>query len=253
MSDKLLTIKEAADYLKVHWQTVRNYVQTGKIKAAKVGRRIRILESDLKVLLGVMENKKQELEVEIRFLTKNRQKIEGRLLKLGAKVVCQGHVIDHWYIPSDIKNIDEKNDFYESGRGYGLRVREQDNGYTGKIVATLEVKRLAYPYKHDTCIEQEMGIDSYEEADKLLRLINHKEMTTLDKDRLVYKLDDYKVVIDDIRGYKVGVEIELMTDENRENVLPRLRRIAGQIGLDTSKEITEKSVTFLYMQEYSKF
>lgn len=247
-----MTIKEAADYLKIHWQTVRNYVQTGKVKAAKVGRRVRILESDLE---NWLQNKTKEdvREVEIRFMTNDRKKLERNLLKMGAKIVYQGHVIDHWYVPNEIKNMEQKNEWFDSARGFGLRVREQDNGYSGKITATLEVKRLATPNHHEVCIEQELGIDSYDEADKLLRLMNQKEMTVLDKDRLVYKIGNVKVVIDDIKNFKVGVEIEEMTTEDPKVVVPRLKKLAEKIGLNIKQEITDKSVTYLYMLEYSRF
>ena len=45
MSDRLLTIKEAATYLKVHWQTVRGLLKAGKLPYTKIGRNIRIQES----------------------------------------------------------------------------------------------------------------------------------------------------------------------------------------------------------------
>jgi len=253
MSDRLLTIKESAGYLKVHWQTVRNYIQQGRLRAVKAGKNVRILESDLKQFLDMEEKSVAKNEIEIRFLTSNRKQIEENLIRLGAKVVFQGHVIDHYYVYDNVKNISQKNEDYESGRGIGLRIREQDNGYTGKVVTTLENKRLVVPYRHDTCFEVEIGVDNYEDTNKLLYSLNLKEFATLDKDRLVYKLGEAKVVIDDIRDYKTGVEVEMVTAESSHSVLPRLRRLAEQIGLDVTNELVDKSVTYLYMQEFSKF
>jgi len=201
-----------------------------------------------------LRKKEDEIhEVEIRFTTDKRRQIEEKLLKLGGKVVYHGHVIDHWFVPNEIRNIEEKNEWFDSAKGYGLRIREQDNGYAGKMTTTLEVKRLVEPNQHDTCLEGELGISNYDEGNSFLRMMNMKEMVVLDKDRLVYRLDEVKVVIDDIKNFKVGVEIEEVTGKPREEVVPKLRQLAEKIGLDTDREMTDKSVTFLYMAKYSKF
>ncbi len=46
--DTLLTVREAAVYLKLNPLTLYEYIRTGKLKAAKFGRYYRILEEDLK-------------------------------------------------------------------------------------------------------------------------------------------------------------------------------------------------------------
>ena len=61
------------------------------------------------------------------------------------------------------------------------------------------------------------------------------------------------MVIDDIKNFKTGVEIELMTDKKRDEVLPEMREIAQSLGLDIDKEMTDKSVTYLYMTRFAKF
>jgi len=285
MSDRLLTIKEAADYLKVHWQTVRGLLKAGKLPYTKIGRNIRIQESELQSLItkGKHSNK---YEMEIRFLTEKRKIIEERLIKMDAKIIHHSRVIDHWFVPTTIKNIAEKNTWFDTGKGYGLRISEEDNGYTGKIATSLEIKRLVTPHHHEACIEQEIDVENYKEALSLLSLMDMKEFATLDKDRVVYelhrgraakyltdsstyarlsplqsrrgilehnKLKEFKVVIDDIKNFKTGVEIELMTDKKRDEVLPEMREIAQSLGLDIDKEMTDKSVTYLYMTRFAKF
>lgn len=253
MSDKLMTVKEAAGYLKVHWQTVRNYINSGRIRAAKVGKNIRIRESDLQSFVDNRAPVKQKREVEIRFATKNRKSIEAQLLKMDAKIIYHGHIIDHWYAPNYIKNMREKDKFYEGGKGFGIRIREQDNGYTGKITTSLEVKKLAYPPNHEVCIEEEIQVENFEKTHNFLRLIEEKEMTTLDKERLIYKYKDYKIVIDDIKNFKTGVEIERMTEKPHKEIIEVMKKLATSLGLDIKKEITDKSVTYQYMMKFAKF
>ena len=252
MSDNLYTIKEAAEYLKIHWQTVRSYIRSGKLKSFRVGKNIRIRESDLQKLVS---HKKQDktCEVEIRFVSDKRKQIEEKLIRMGAKLIYHAHVIDHWFCPKNIKNIKQKNEEFESGRGFGLRIREQDNGYTGKIATTIETKRLLIPYQHEVCIEGEITVENYEEAKKFLNLIDLKEFAVVDKDRVVYKYKDMKIVFDDIKNFKTAVEIEVKTDKNQKETLKSMKAFAERLGLDLKKEITNKSATFLYMNKFAGF
>lgn len=47
MTEQLLTTDEAADYLRVHVETVRFWIRTGRLAAVKVGRGWRIRRGDL--------------------------------------------------------------------------------------------------------------------------------------------------------------------------------------------------------------
>ncbi len=49
--DRLLTIKEVAEYLRLDPKTVRRRIKDGELAAHKVGRQWRIAESDLKKYL----------------------------------------------------------------------------------------------------------------------------------------------------------------------------------------------------------
>jgi len=239
--------------LKVHWQTVRNYINSGKLNASKVGKNIRIRESDLQNFIDKKKFVKQEHEIEIRFATKNRKLIEEKLLEIGAKIVYHGHIIDHWYASNFIKSMQQKDKYYETDKGYGIRIREQDNGYTGKITTSLEVKKLAYPPSHEVCLEEEIEVESLEKTHNFLKLIEQKEMTVLDKERLIYKYKDFKIVIDDIKNFKVGIEIEMVTDKPHEAIINEMKKLAKILGLDIEKEITDKSVTYQYMLKFARF
>lgn len=41
------TIKETAKIFGVHWQTIRNWIRDGKIKAVKIERTVRIPEEEI--------------------------------------------------------------------------------------------------------------------------------------------------------------------------------------------------------------
>lgn len=55
MKDKLLTIKEVADYLRVSERSVLRYIEAGRLKAIKVGY-WRVKESDLQYFINQNSN-----------------------------------------------------------------------------------------------------------------------------------------------------------------------------------------------------
>lgn len=49
--EEFLTVAEVADMLKLNQQTVRNWIDQGSLPALRVGRRVRIMRSDLERML----------------------------------------------------------------------------------------------------------------------------------------------------------------------------------------------------------
>lgn len=47
LTETFYTVQEAADLLKVHYQTVRNWIRNGEIRAVKIGRSYRIPKSQI--------------------------------------------------------------------------------------------------------------------------------------------------------------------------------------------------------------
>ncbi|MDD3647878.1 MAG: CYTH domain-containing protein [Candidatus Dojkabacteria bacterium] len=253
MSDTLLTIKESARVLKVHWQTIRNHIKCGDLKAHKIGRVVRIRREDIDRLLNSTKPRKDKIEIELRYLFKDRKLLEKRLLDLGAKISYHGHIIDHWYIPNRIKSREQEEEWFDKNRGCGLRIREQDNGYTGKVTVSLEAKRLTKEdMNHDTFLEAEIYVDSIENAKRLLELLDRKEFLVIDKNRIVYKYEDFKICIDDIKGFGAGVEIEIESCSTRETALEKIRSMAKRLGLQ-EKDRVAKSMTVLAFDKLAKY
>jgi excisionase family DNA binding protein len=51
-NEKLLTVKETADYLHLTTQTVRKWINTGKLAAVKIGKEYRVKTSELIELIN---------------------------------------------------------------------------------------------------------------------------------------------------------------------------------------------------------
>lgn len=52
VSYKFHTVQEVADILQVHWQSVLNYINSGKLEAVKLGKGYRISETALKKFIA---------------------------------------------------------------------------------------------------------------------------------------------------------------------------------------------------------
>lgn len=236
----------------VHWQTIRNYIDRGDLKAYKVGKLVKIEEQDLEQFIKGESKTEEKLEIELRYKLKDRQKLEKRLAEFGAKVVYQAHVIDHWFIPINIRNNEQQIEWFDKKRGCAVRVREQDNGYTGKITVSMETKRMNAAMNHNSLLEAEVTIDSFENGRKLLEMMDRKEFITINKNRVVYKYQNFKICIDDIKGYGVGAELEIGEVKNREKALVEIKHLASKLGLH-ERDRLEKSMTTEAMLTMAKF
>ncbi len=48
MTNDFLTVQEVSEILRVHWQTVLNYIKSGKLNAVKLGKGYRIFEKSFR-------------------------------------------------------------------------------------------------------------------------------------------------------------------------------------------------------------
>jgi predicted adenylyl cyclase CyaB len=246
-TEKYLTIKEAASILNVHWQTVRNQIKAGKLQAIRFGKVVRIPASQLQG-----REQKELHEVELRYWIKPGMDIEAKLHEIGAVLSDHNHVIDHYYCPNNIKSPQEKDAQFENSTGYGLRIRQMDIDYSGKLIQTLEVKKLAGPdyTDHSNCLEAEIDVTDLAATEKLLLMLNHKKFIILDKERFVYRLGEAKLCVDTIAGLGRGMEIEIMTSEDPIKVLPKIKRIAAKLDLG---EAVKHSLTYEAMEKLAKY
>jgi len=51
MDKEFLTVKEVAETLHIHWQSVLNYIKRGELRAVKLGRGYRIARNDLSTFI----------------------------------------------------------------------------------------------------------------------------------------------------------------------------------------------------------
>ena len=247
MNDKLLTLKEASEILNVHWQTVRSYIKEGKLKSSKIGKNIRIKQSDINEFIGEKQDKELK-EIELRYLIDNPEGIETKLLRKGAKIKFYTRIVDTYFMPEHMRSIEDIAKYYDSGKGTGFRIRETIDGYTGVSRCEMETKRLSNPPHHDSCIEASMEIDNYKDSEALLNLAGFKKVLQIDKERTVFKYKEAKICMDKVKDYKNVLEIEIMTKDSRELTILLIEKLAKELNIDTST-IIETSLVRMALEE----
>lgn len=60
VSYKFHTVREVANILQVHWQSVLNYIKSGKLEAVKLGRGYRISETALQRFIASHSTRKKQ-------------------------------------------------------------------------------------------------------------------------------------------------------------------------------------------------
>lgn len=190
-------------------------------------------------------------EIEIRYKLKDLSAFEAKLKAQGAEFVSEKRVVDYWFVPVEISNDKQQAEWFDSGKGCGLRIREVYDG--GKVAsASLGTKRVTDPLGHKALSEAEVMVGSYEEAKKLLVMMDRKEFLVIDKIRKVFNLQQFEVVIDTIQNYGSGVEIELHEQLDPEEGVKKIAEFALSLGLSPEDE-HEKSITVSAMHELAKY
>jgi excisionase family DNA binding protein len=59
MSDKVYTVEQFAELVKLHPKTVLRFIKEGRVRAVKVGRGYRILRSELEAMTGVVLGRRE--------------------------------------------------------------------------------------------------------------------------------------------------------------------------------------------------
>jgi excisionase family DNA binding protein len=65
MSDKVYTVEQFAERLKLHPKTVLRFIKEGRVRAVKVGRSYRILRSELEAMTGVVLGRPERLAARV--------------------------------------------------------------------------------------------------------------------------------------------------------------------------------------------
>lgn len=186
------------------------------------------------------------MEIEIRAFVKNLDEFERNLIKLKAKKIKQQHIIDYWFCPKNFTRF-KQIEQHKVG-SYSLRIRQLEE--KGKKYLELNAKVLSTSGDHNVFLEHETKIDDLEETENILKAIGFKVYCILDKKRIVYQKENMLINLEDIKGFKPAVEIEIIADEETDRHKEKIMKTFKQLGIKKN-EVIKKSVTNLVLKKYA--
>ena len=178
------------------------------------------------------------MEIEVRAFIKNINDFEE------TKSCLFGEKTYYWFCVKSARSF-ESVGMKEVG-SYGLRIRKAIN--ENKEIIELNCKVLGKEDDHNVFHEHETKVENFDETKNILDAIGFKIFCIVDKKRITYKLDNCLINIEDIKGYKPAVELEIISDKDEDVHKEHIKKILTKLGI---KEVIDKSITYYYMKEFS--
>lgn len=158
------------------------------------------------------------LEVEAKFAVKDPGGIRAGLDQMEVRMERRQQERDVYYNAPD-------RDFGETDEA--LRVRYDDAGvtvtYKGPKIRVGSAKARE---------EFNLAVADGETLEEILSRLGFRRTATVLKVREFYEMGGVTVTLDDIEGLGLFIEIEILTEENREDAADRIGAIAKELGVD---------------------
>lgn len=194
------------------------------------------------------------IEIERRYIIKDPASLILRLAKAGIEQLSEQRVIDQWFIPREIKSLEQQADWFDNRGGVAYRIRRKNN------IIEVESKQLVGSGgDHSTQHEETIDINNYDEALEFMRNKDLRNWLTIDKIRRIFDADNpnLSIVLDQISGLydKIGfdtmLEIEY-TGDSDEEAFRIIDECATRIGL-TSDQLANRGLAVYAAQELADF
>ena len=162
-------------------------------------------------------NKKNNIEVEVRALVKNLDETAKNIIKSNGKYLGYYSIHDIYFCKKEIDDL-IKVEMKEVG-SYGLRVRKLINDQKTEI--TINTKVIIKEDDHNAWREHEVVVENFEDIFHILENTEFKAFFELKKVRHHYKLNDFDIFLEDISNFSSGIEIEKMANINNKEKVKR--------------------------------
>ncbi len=156
---------------------------------------------------------------------------------------------DAYFCRDDVKCFNEIE--MNNVGSYSLRLRRDtvDN----KTSATLNVKVITNKGDHNSWLEHEATVSSFEECEKIIKILGFKIFFAYKKNRFTFTDGEIQVCLEDIENFQPAIEVEIITSkEESENAKTKLLDYLESNGISNSS-IVNKSITNMLMRERASF
>jgi adenylate cyclase class 2 len=172
-------------------------------------------------------------EVEVKAKVSSFEEIKSKLQDLGCSFSELMIQEDRIYLPNGIEFPDKTE-----GTLFA-RIRNSN----GKYILTVK-KQLETEFE---CMEHELVIDSPEQANEILKLLDFHEVLFVSKKRIKCKYSDMEICLDDIDGLGTFVEVEKMTNEkDTAKIKKELFEFLETLGIKKEEQVFKGYATLIY-------
>ena len=158
------------------------------------------------------------LEVEAKFATPDQEGVRARLNRQGVRMANRQQERDVYY------NAPHR-DFGETDEA--LRIRYDDAGFT----VTYKGPRIRVGGAKAR-EEFNLAVADGETLEAILSRLGFRRAATVSKTREFYEMGDVTITLDDVEGLGTFIEIEILTEDDKEDAADRIGVIAKELGVD---------------------
>jgi len=179
-------------------------------------------------------------EIEVKAKVSSFEEIQSKLANLGCAFSEPSIQKDRVYLPNGIEFPDKtKGTLF-------ARIRNSNDKY----IFTLK-KQLETEFEN---IEHELIIDSPEQADEMLKLLDFHEVLSVSKKRIKCKYDGMEICLDDVERLGSFVEVEKMTDEDdTQKIKKELFEFLETLGIKKEDQVFKGYATLIYELNNKEF
>lgn len=198
------------------------------------------------VVVGYQMNQEKTHEVELRVLLTPEQQ-DSLIKQLEARGACwagKEKIDDLYYCPN--RTTDFSQIAMDAVGSFSLRIRKTE--HDGVTLVQFNTKSITVYADHHAWEEHEVLVDSFSEAQAIVRVLGYKSFCCIEKERSRFLLDQMTICIDDIRDFGVALEIEIMANSDTAGKAKQtIKSFLSSLGIG-EEQILPKSVTYLIMQ-----
>ncbi|KAF5085664.1 class IV adenylate cyclase [Methanoculleus horonobensis] len=175
------------------------------------------------------------LEIEAKFAVGDLESVRAGLGRKGVRMGRRQREHDVYY------NAPHR-DFGETDEA--LRVRYDDTGatvtYKGPKIRVGSAKARE---------EFNLAVADGETLEGILSRLGFRRAATVSKVREFYEMGDVTVTLDDVEGLGTFIEVEILTEENKEDAADRIGAIVKELGVDGPPIYTSYLEMLLFKQQ----
>ncbi|MDE1870414.1 MAG: CYTH domain-containing protein [Candidatus Micrarchaeota archaeon] len=192
---------------------------------------------------------KQEVEKRAILRLNQERILKNKLIKYRAKSVGETFVTDIYFCPNKVKSFKEIE--MDKVGSYSLRIREQKKNKSSQ--KSINIKMITNYGDHHSWEEHEIQISSLEGAETILKTIGFKPFCKIEKIRIEFKLGNKNIFFEKIKGFGLGLEIEILTTKEKTKAAKlEIDNFLKILGINNS-QIVSKSITNIIMKKRARF